>query len=123
MTIEIKAPGIIKRGEVLEGSVIITLDEDIKFRDLIISFENKISYPNPCKKYFSYMNLISGSQQYMNKGGRLRNAMIPFEFTIPREAPPSYKGKYIESSWYVTVKVDIPLAIDIHAEKCVEVKR
>ncbi|MFZ3060450.1 MAG: hypothetical protein WA102_12045 [Candidatus Methanoperedens sp.] len=123
MTVEIKAPEKIKKGGVLEGTVIITLDKDVKFRDVIISFDNTITYLNPCKKNFSGWNLVSVSQQYLNKGGRLRNAMIPFEFSIPREAPPSYKGKYIESIWQVNVKIDIPLSFDIHAEKYVEVER
>jgi hypothetical protein len=123
MTVEIKAPEKIKRGGVLEGTVIITLDKDVKFRDLIISFDNTITYPNPCTKNFSCWNLVSVSQQYLNKGGRLRNAMIPFEFSIPREAPPSYKGECIESTWQVNVKIDIPLSFDIHAEKYVEVER
>ncbi len=37
MTIEIKAPEKIKKGGVLEGIVIIALDKDVKFRDVIIS--------------------------------------------------------------------------------------
>lgn len=123
MTIEIKAPRKIKRGEVLEGTVIITLDKDVKFRDINISFVNMITYPNPCKKNFSCWNLASGSQQYLNKGTRLRNAMIPFEFSIPKEAPPSYKGEYLKSIWEVKVNIDIPLSFDIHAEKSVEVLR
>ena len=123
MTIEIKAPGKIKRGEVLEGTVIITLDKDVKFRDINISFVNMITYPNPCKKNFSGWNLASGSQQYLNKGGRLRNAMIPFEFSIPKEAPPSYQGEYLKSIWEVKLNIDIPLSFDIHAEKSVEVLR
>ena len=123
MTIEIKAPGKIKRGEVLEGIVIITLDKDVKFRDVIISFVNMITYPNPCKKNFSSWTLASGSQQYLNKGTRLRNAMIPFKFSIPKEAPPSYKGEYLESIWQVKINIDIPLSFDIHVEKSVEVLR
>lgn len=121
--IEIKSPEKIKRGEVLEGTVIITLDKDVKFRDIMISFGNMITYPNPCKKNFSTWNLISDSQKFLNKGAWLRNAMIPFEFNVPKEAPPSYKGEYIESSWHVKVNIDIPLSFDIHAEKSVEVKR
>jgi len=123
MTVEIKAPGKIKRGEVLEGTLIITLDKDVKFRDIIISFGNMITYPNPCKKNFSTWNLISGSQTFLNKGGRLRNAMIPFKFSIPKETPPSYKGKYLESAWQLKVKIDIPLSFDINTEKSVEVER
>ncbi len=123
VTIEIKAPEKIKRGGVLEGTVIITLDKDVKFRDVIISFGNTITYPNPCKKNFSGRNLVSMSQQYLDKGGRLLNATIPFKFSIPREAPPSYKGEYIENTWQVKVKIDIPLSFDIHVEKYVEVER
>jgi hypothetical protein len=89
----------------------------------LISFDNIITYPNPCRKNFSGWNLLSMSQQYLDKGGRLRNAMIPFEFSIPGEAPPSYKGEYIESTWQVNVKIDIPLSFDIHAGKYVEVQR
>jgi hypothetical protein len=82
-----------------------------------------ITYPNPCKKNFSGWNLVSRPQQYHNKGTRLRNAMIPFEFKIPKEAPPSYKGKYLESAWQVKVNIDKPLSFDIHTEKSVEVLR
>lgn len=120
MSIEIKSPDKIKRGEVLEGTIIITLDKDVKFRDIMISFVNIISYPNPCKKNFSTWNLISDHKTFLNKGARLRNAMIPFEFNVPKVAPPSYKGEYIESSWKVKVNIDIPLSFDIHAEKSVE---
>ncbi|MCZ7382149.1 MAG: hypothetical protein O8C64_11355 [Candidatus Methanoperedens sp.] len=123
MTVEIKAPEKIKRGEVLEGTVIITLDKDVKFRDIIISFDNTITYPNPCTKNFSGWNMVSTSQQNLDKSGILLNAAIPFKFSIPREAPPSYKGEQIESTWKLNVKIDVPLAFDIHAEKYVEVER
>ncbi len=123
MSIEIKAPEKIKRGDVLEGTVIIALDRDVNFRDVIISFDNTITYPNPCTKNFSGWNLVSTSQQYMDKGAGLRNATIPFKFSIPGDAPPSYKGEHIESIWRINVKIDIPWAFDIHAEKYVEVER
>ncbi|MGB8217692.1 MAG: hypothetical protein WCE94_10370 [Candidatus Methanoperedens sp.] len=123
MTIEIKAPEKIKKGGVLEGTVIIALDKEVKFRDVIISFDNTITYPNPCTKNFSGWNMVSTSQQSPDKDGRLLNASIPFKFSIPKEAPPSYKGEQIESTWKLNVKIDIPLAFDIHAEKYVEVER
>jgi hypothetical protein len=123
MTVEIKAPEKIKKGGVLEGTVIIALDKDVKFRDVIVSFDNTITYPNPCKKNFSGWNLVSTAQQYLDKGEKLLNVTIPFKFSIPREAPPSYKGEYIESTWQVKVKIDIPLSFDIHSEKYVEVER
>ncbi len=63
------------------------------------------------------------SQPNPDKGGRLLNATIPFKFSIPGEASPSYKGEHIESTWQVKVKIDIPLALDIHAKKYVEVER
>jgi hypothetical protein len=119
--LEIRA--LIKKGGVLEGTVIIALDKDVKFRDVTVSFGNTITYPNPCKKNFSGWNLVSMSQPTLDKGGRLQNVTIPFKFSIPREAPPSYKGEYIESTWQVKVKIDIPLSFDIHAEKYVEVER
>ncbi|VVB96650.1 Uncharacterised protein [uncultured archaeon] len=123
MTVDIKAPEKIKRGMVLEGTVIIALEKDVNFSDVIISFDNTITYPNPCTKNFSGWNLVSASQQNLDKGAKLRNAMIPFKFSIPEEAPPSYKGENIESIWQVNVKIDIPWAFDIHAEKYVEVER
>lgn len=67
--------------------------------------------------------MVSTSHQYLDKGGGLLNATIPFKFSIPKEVPPSYKGKCIESAWQVKVKIDIPLSFDIHAEKFVEVER
>ena len=42
---------------------------------------------------------------------------------IPKEAPPTYGGKSLKSSWKVSVKIDILLSRDIHAEKDVEVER
>ncbi|MCZ7384932.1 MAG: hypothetical protein O8C63_09325 [Candidatus Methanoperedens sp.] len=123
MAIEVKAPEKIKKGGVLEGTVIIALDKDVKFRDVIISFDNTITYPNPCTKNFSGWNMVSTSQPNLEKGGSLLNAAIPFKFSIPKEAPPSYKGEQIESTWKLNVKIDIPLSFDIHAEKYVEVKR
>ena len=121
--IEIKAPEKIRRSEVLGGTVIISLDKDVKIRDVMISFVNMITYPNPCKKNFSTWNLISSSRTLPDKGRRLRSAMIPFEFDIPENAPPSYKGEYIGSAWQIKVKIDIPLSMDIHAEKSVVVER
>jgi hypothetical protein len=123
MTIEIKAPEKIKKGGVLEGTVIIALDKEVKFRDVIISFDNTITYSNPCTKNFSGWNMVSTSQPNLEKGGSLLNATIPFKFSIPKEAPPSYKGEQIESTWKLNVKIDIPLSFDIHAEKNVEVER
>ncbi len=123
MAVEIKAPEKIKRGGVLEGTVIIALDKDVNFRDVIISFDNAITYPNPCKKNFSGWSFVSPSQPYLDKGSRLRNASILFKFSIPKEAPPTYTGEQIESIWQIKVKIDIPLYFDIHAEKYVVVER
>ena len=123
MAVEIKTPEKIKRGGVLEGIVIIALDKDVNFRDVIISFDNTITYPNTCTKNFSGWNLLSVSQQYLDKGARLRNATIPFKFSIPKEAPPSYKGEHIESTWHLNLKIDIRMPFYIHAEKYVEVER
>ncbi len=120
--IDIQTPEKIKRGEVLRGSAIIQLDKDVKIRDVIVSFENKLSYPNPCKKNLSGWKLFN-PQRFFYTGAKVRNVVIPFEFNIPKEVPPTYEGISLSSSWKVKVKVDIPLSFDIHSEKSVEVER
>ncbi len=120
--IGIQAPEKIKRGEVLRGKVIIELDKEVNARSISVSFDNELSYSNPCTKNFSSWN-FSNPKQLFDEGTRFRSAIIPFEFNIPKEAPPTYGGKSLKSSWKVNVKIDIPLARDIHAGKDLEVKR
>jgi hypothetical protein len=118
----IQAPEKIKRGEVLRGKAIIELDKEVNARSVSVSFDNELSYSNPCTKNFSSWS-FSYPRQLFDKGNRLRNATIPFEFDIPKEAPPTYGGRALTSSWKVNVKIDIPLSRDIHAGKDVEVER
>ncbi len=120
--IDIQAPEKIKRGEVLKGKIIIGLDKEVNARNITVSFDNELSYSNPCKRNFSRWS-FSNPRQLSERSSRLRNAIIPFEFNIPREAPPTYEGISLESGWKVNVKIDIPLSRDIHAEKTVVVER
>ncbi|HEY9245533.1 MAG TPA: hypothetical protein VIO11_01675 [Candidatus Methanoperedens sp.] len=120
--ISIQAPEKIKRGVVLRGKVIIEPDKEVNARSVSVSFDNELSYSNPCTKNFSSWN-FSNPGQLFGEGPGLRNAMIPFEFNIPKEAPPTYGGKSLKSSWKINVKIDIPLSRDIHAAKNVEVER
>ncbi len=118
--IDIQAPEKIKRGEVLKGKIVIELDKEVKTRGVSVSFDNTLSYPNPCTKNFSKWKL---SNQHQFPDSMLRSALIPFEFNVPKEAPPTYQGSSLVSVWKINVKIDIPLAFDIHAEKIVEVER
>ncbi len=118
--IDIQAPEKTKRGEVLKGKVVIELDKEVKTRGVSVSFDDTLSYPNPCTKNFSRWK-VTNPLQFPDS--MLRSAIIPFEFNIPRDAPPSYQGKSLVSIWKISAKIDIPLAFDIHAEKIVEVER
>ncbi len=118
--IDIQAPEKIKRGEVLKGKVVIELEKEIKTRGVSISFDNTLSYPNPCTKNFSRWKL---SNLHRIPDSMLRNAIIPFEFNVQEESPPAYQGSSLVSIWKINVKIDIPLAFDIHVEKIVEVER
>ncbi len=120
--INIQAPEKIKRGEVLRGKVIIELDKEVNARSVLVSFDNELSYSNPCTKNFSSWS-FSNPKQLLDASTKLRHEIIPFKYNIPKEAPPTYGGKSLKSSWRVNVKIDIPLARDIHAGKDVEVKR
>ncbi len=120
--INIQVPEKIKRGEVLKGKVIIELDKEVNARSVLVSFDNELSYSNPCTKNFSDWN-FSNPKKLFDAGTKLRSVMIPFEFNIPKEAPPTYRGKSLKSGWKVNVKIDIPLARDINARKDVEVER
>ena len=120
--IDIQSQDKIKRGEVLRGKVIIELDKDVKVRAVSVSLDNRLSYPNPCTKNFSGWSTLNHLLS-PDTGDRLRSTIIPFEFNIPREAPPTYSGKSLVSNWKINVKIDRPLSFDIHAEKIVEVER
>lgn len=120
--IEIQAPEKIKRGEVLRGKAIIELDKEVNTRSVSVSFDNELSYSNPCTHNFSRWG-FSNPGKLFDPNNKLRNITIPFEFSIPKEAPPSYKGSSLISIWKINVKIDIPMARDIHAEMNVEVER
>ncbi len=116
----IQVPEKLKRGGVLKGKVIIELDKEVNARSVSVSFDNELSYSNPCTKNFSGWS-FSNTVQHFDTG--LRSITIPFEFNIPGEAPPTYTGRSLISRWKVNVKIDLPLARDIHAAKDVEVER
>ncbi len=118
--IDIQAPEKIKRGEVLKGKVVIELDREVKTRGVSVSFDNALSYSNPCTKNFSKWRF---SNLHQIPDSMLQNTVIPFEFNVPKEAPPTYRGSSLVSVWKINVKIDITLAFDIHAEKNVEVER
>lgn len=118
--IEIQAPEKIKKGDVLKGKIVIELDKEAKTRGVSISFDNTLSYSNPCTKNFSKWKF---SNLHQIPDSMLLSAVIPFEFNVPKEAPPTYQGTSLVSIWKINVKIDIPLAFDIHAEKIVEVER
>jgi hypothetical protein len=120
--IDIQIPSKVRRGEPLKGNIAISLEKEVNCRNLFISFDNVLTYHNPCVRDFSGWS-IQNSRVSSGKSERLCNAIIPVEFRIPENAPPSYVGKALNSRWMVKVKLDIPLAIDIHAEKIVEVER
>jgi hypothetical protein len=81
----IQAPEKIKRGEVLRGKATIELDKEVNARSISVSFDNELSYSNPCTKNFSGWS-FSNPMQLFDKGTKLRNAIIPFEFNIPKDA-------------------------------------
>lgn len=120
--IDIQIPSKVRRGEVLKGNVVISLEKEVNCRNLFISFDNILTYHNPCVRDFSGWS-IQNSQVFSSKGKGLCNTIIPVEFRIPEKAPPSYAGRALNSRWLVTVKIDIPLSTDIHADKIVEVER
>lgn len=120
--IEIQAPEKIKRGEVLRGKAIIEFDMDVSARSVSVSFDNELSFSNPCRKNFSRWSFSNPGQPF-DISSKLSNITIPFEFSIPKEAPPSYEGSSLTSSWKINVKIDIPMARDIHEEMNVKVER
>ncbi len=120
--IDIQVPEKVRRGEVLKGKIIISLDREVNCRNLFISFDNILTYHNPCVGDFSGWSIMN-SQVFPGKFEKLHNAIIPVEFRIPENAPPGYAGKTLNSRWQVRVKIDIPLSTDIHADKLVEVER
>ncbi len=119
--IEIQAPQKIKRDDILKGIAIIELDKEVNARKVSVSFDNVISYPNPCTKNFSKWSIANSRQLFTT--GKLRYTTIPFEFKIHKEVPPSYEGGSLTSSWKINVIIDIPMSRDIHAEMKVEVER
>ncbi len=120
--IEIQAPEIIKRGEILRGKAIIKFEKELNARSVSVSFDNELSYSNPCTDNLSRWS-ISNPGQLFDISSKPLNITIPFEFSIPKEAPPSYKGSSLTSSWKIDVKIDRPMALDIHEEMIVEVER
>ena len=89
-----------------------------KYQNALRYLENFIILPHGGVRARGGFHYAAGVKTHSRKV-----RLIPFEFNVPKEAPPSYKGEYIESSWQVKVNIDIPLSFDIHAEKSVEVER
>jgi hypothetical protein len=61
----------------------------------------------------------SGSTELVSAGGPQIYAgpvqvplKVPFAFTVPREGPVSYAGRYVKIDWAITVKLDVSWAID-----------
>lgn len=54
----------------------------------------------------------SWSEPVLHAGPIQVPAKLPFSFRIPEQGPVSYEGRYVKIDWTVTVKLDVPWAID-----------
>ena len=46
---------------------------------------------------------------------------VPFDFEIPSEGPPSYRGKLINIVWEIVANADLPFAVDQTETKILDV--
>lgn len=117
--VDFSVPSEVKRGEKISGSVYVKTEEIGRARKIVLYFENRIQYPNPCKNNFSSWGY---TKEFPSKDAKI-NGNLPFEYVVPVNAPPTYNGQALKSKWFVKVKIDIPFWFDKNIEKEVVVKR
>ncbi len=118
--VEFSVPSEVKLGETISGAVHIKPEEIGRAKEIVLYFENRIEYPNPCTKNFSKWGRCEKS--FPSNEAKV-NGNLTFEYTIPKNAPQTYNGQALRSRWFVKVKIDIPFWFDKNIEKEVIVKR
>jgi len=121
-------------GEIVEGTLTISIDEDVKPREIRFSVygeENtNLSLDDPTNYYsesnvFYSEDLSDFSKLIWNKspssGGADRGIPqvthnIPFQFTIPEWAPESYSGKHVWITYRIKANMDLPNKYDVNKE-------
>lgn len=121
--ITLSIPEKVKRGMPLKGRCEMHLDQEVACREIVIYLECRMEYPNPCTSDFGG----GWTQEFKTaagiSGGRLRYSGFDFEFPIPEDAPPTYRGRNLTCKWFVKTKIDVPWAFDINQSKEVVVER
>jgi len=130
-------------GEKIEGQINLNLDKGIKAKDITVDFygeeETHITIRRSTGKsttsttYRENVEIINEGQSLIEKvsnspvqkGGKVelspRKYTIPFSFTLPKEATPSYDGSHVDVQYRLSARVDIPWRIDIRGKKMVAV--
>jgi len=55
-----------------------------------------------------------------NTGSRSQ-IVVPFDFEVPADEPPTYRGKLISIVWEIVATADLPWAVDQHETKVINV--
>jgi hypothetical protein len=53
--------------------------------------------------------------------GSRSQVVLPFDFEVPSDAPPTYEGKLVSIIWEIVATADIPWAVDQHDTKVITV--
>jgi len=130
-----------KPGDKVEGDVVLKLDKTIKARDIVVEIygnehthisrthgsgknRRRVTYTEDVEVINQYVSLMDTavSQGLTTKNDdkvTLRNGFyqLPFSFTLPEDATPTYEGVHAEVDYDISAKVDIPWRFDMKDSK------
>lgn len=133
-----------KQGEMIEGNIFLDLTKNAKVRDVTISiYGNEHTHITRTRNYGKHtqtvtytedVTIINESMHMVEKiakydvtlpsncsGGKTNlqkgQYTIPFSFTLPEDATPTYDGEHAEVKYELSAKVDIPWGPDIKQGK------
>lgn len=109
----------IRRGERIRGKLHIDVHREFEFRELVLSLECKMHYRKFLGRCSSPGGILARHQLLLEHPGKaLPGSYIrEFEIQMPPDAPISYHGKFVRTDWILTAKYDLPLKLDIRAQR------
>jgi hypothetical protein len=94
-------------GERLKGKIVLTPNEDIKCRGVWV----EVGFS--CTGNGTPHEDLRINKMFHN-GSLVKSQPVSYQlnYRIPNRGPMSYKGKIVEITWFIQVRVDIPLWFD-----------
>ena len=102
------ADGRIELGETLRGVASVYSDEAINCRGVLLWVGCKVHGSGTDEK----VNALQESHIHQGPVPAGEWLKVGFEVRIPRDAPPTYRGRYVKCDWQAVLRIDIPMWFD-----------